>query len=217
MSHRRGILSLFVSPHLNGGLPLPRSGQGGTQSQAQMGGVTLCQVQTGGTPISGLDGGRGTPSCWQGGIPIQDQDREGIPCHTPLVKTGWGTPPTPIRRQISIARTCYAAGGVILACTQEDFLVFAESEPSLLRRLIPRICTCWPQTSVTDVVRLWGGRVQAGRSSPSVHIVPSLVWSSTSWVTWLDSGTNIAGKTRTLWFLALVFPGVFLKLRIDKF
>ena len=32
-------------------------------------------------------------------------------------------PPAPIRRQISIVNTCYAAGGMPLAFTQEDFLV----------------------------------------------------------------------------------------------
>ena len=35
---------------------------------------------------------------------------------TPPAMTGWGTPPT------SIASTCYAAGGMPLAFTQEDFL-----------------------------------------------------------------------------------------------
>ena len=55
---------------------------------------------------------------------------------TPPVRTGWGYPLgwdwTPIRtgwgflpppRQSSIASTCYAAGGVPLVFTQEDFLV----------------------------------------------------------------------------------------------
>ena len=50
----------------------------------------------------------------------------------PPFRTGWGTPPiqdwigtlSPIRRQSSVASTCYAAGGMPLAFTQEDFLVF---------------------------------------------------------------------------------------------
>ena len=54
-------------------------------------------------------GGGSTPSQVQtGGTPVQD----------------WmGYPPLSIRRQISIASTCYAAGGIPLAFTQEDFLV----------------------------------------------------------------------------------------------
>ena len=46
----------------------------------------------------------------------------GIPRVPPSTRTGWGTPPPPIR-QSSIASTCYAAGGMPLAFTQEDFLV----------------------------------------------------------------------------------------------
>ena len=66
-------------------------------------GCTPSQVRTGGYPIQ--DQGGGTPSRTRWGTPI---------------RTGWGTPP-PVRRQIS---TCYAAGGMPLAFTQEDFLVF---------------------------------------------------------------------------------------------
>ena len=58
-----------------------------------------------GYPIPGLDGGGGVPhprSGWCGGVP--------------------GVPPLPTR-QSSIASTFYAAGGVPLAFTQEDFLV----------------------------------------------------------------------------------------------
>ena len=47
------------------------------------------------------------PSAWDGVPPTPD--------------VGWGTPPT---RQSSIASTCYAAGGMPLAFTHEDFLVF---------------------------------------------------------------------------------------------
>ena len=47
---------------------------------------------------------------------------------------------------------------------------------------------------VAGVVRSWVGRVQDARSSPSVRTAPSSAWSSTSWVTWLDSGTSTAGK-----------------------
>ena len=54
--------------------------------------------------------GWGTPTCW---------DWRGVP---PL-GLDWGTPP-PIRRQNSRVSTCYAAGGMPLAFTQEDFLVY---------------------------------------------------------------------------------------------
>ena len=68
-------------------------------------------------------------------------DRGGIPHHrsgqgVPHPRSGWevpgvdgggctrGTPPTPTPiRQSSIASTCYPAGGMPLAFTQEDFLV----------------------------------------------------------------------------------------------
>ena len=59
------------------------------------------------------------------------QDLMGYP--TPPSRTGWdnpnpvkdwmGYPPPPIRRLISKVSTCYAAGGVTLVFTQEDFLV----------------------------------------------------------------------------------------------
>ena len=55
---------------------------------------------------------------------------------TPPTKTGWGTPhqgldgvPPSVRRQISIASTCYLAGGMLLAFTQEDFLVYLQVNP----------------------------------------------------------------------------------------
>ena len=81
------VFSLFVSPHLDGGGPHPRSGH------------TPFQVQMGGGEYS--------------------------------LRSGWGVPPCPgldgvhppPSGQISIASTCYAAGGVPLAFTQEDFLV----------------------------------------------------------------------------------------------
>ena len=65
---------------------------------------------TWGTPSPGLDGGGGVP---------------GVP---PPTRSGWGTPPPDQVwiRQNSIASTCYAAGGVPLAFTQEDFLVHTD-------------------------------------------------------------------------------------------
>ena len=59
LSDERGVV-----PHpADGGLPHPRSGQGGTPSQVWMGGGAPSQVGTGGYPIqSWLLGGGGTPS-----------------------------------------------------------------------------------------------------------------------------------------------------------
>ena len=97
----------------------------------------------GGTPFSGHDGG-GVPhsrfgippipvQVRTGGTPFPGQDREGA---LPLpLSVGWGTPPQS-RSQVrrgggtsnwnwnSMACTCYAVGGMPLAFTQEDFLLF---------------------------------------------------------------------------------------------
>ena len=130
-------ISGWGGPHpadWGGGVPLPRSGQGGTPSSCW--GVPHSQVWTGvppsqvwmgvpiqltgggGTPFPGLDGwvphlGRGTPTR----VPPQ----QGL---TPT--RGNPTPPgVPPPYRSSIACTCFAAGGVPLAFTQEDLLVFA--------------------------------------------------------------------------------------------
>ena len=67
----------------------------------------------GGYPIPGLDGGGDTPSqVWMVGGYL------GYP--PPGLD---GVPPPPIK-QSSIVSTCYVAGGVPLAFTQKDFLVF---------------------------------------------------------------------------------------------
>ena len=84
-----------------GGVPRSMSGWGGTPSQ----------VWVGGYPITGL-----------GGIPSQ------VWMGVPPTMTGWGTPHHdwigyPPIRQSSIVSTCYTAGGMPLAFTQEDFLV----------------------------------------------------------------------------------------------
>ena len=100
----------------------------------------------GGYPISGLDGGGYPPtrSGWWGRYPIRGLDGRGRP-PSQVWMMGWGVPPSqvwmvggtphlgsgwwgvpwvpPPMRQSSIASTCYAAGGVPLAFTQEDFLV----------------------------------------------------------------------------------------------
>ena len=139
-------------PHLrSGGYPI--SGQGGTLARSRgvpqpgldVGGTPS---QVGGTPARSR---WGTPQTWDGVPPVPGMGYPpdlgwGTPldlgCGTPP-DLGWGTPPdirwgtpldlrwgTPLDlrwgtppRQISIASTCYAAGGMPLAFTQEDFIV----------------------------------------------------------------------------------------------
>ena len=63
--------------------------------------------------------GLGYPPARSGwGTPPPGQVRTGVP---PLARSGWSTFPAP--RQNSRASTCYAAGGMPLAFTQEDSLV----------------------------------------------------------------------------------------------
>ena len=103
----QGLMWGILWPGLDGGrYPIPGGwgypGQvwivGGTQGtplgQVWMVGGYL--IPGVGVPWPGLDGGGGT----------------------------WGNPPYPPTRQSSIASTCYAGGGMPLAFTQEDFLVF---------------------------------------------------------------------------------------------
>ena len=59
----------------------------------------------------------------EGGVPPSFLAGMGYPI---LPDWGWdwmGVPPSQVRRQSSRASTCYAAGGMPLAFTQEDFLV----------------------------------------------------------------------------------------------
>ena len=81
------------------------------------GGGTPFQVWTGGGLVAGLERRVGTPpKVRMGATPT-------------LARIGWGTPPVqdwmgyprPIR-QSSITSTCYVAGGMPLAFTQEDFV-----------------------------------------------------------------------------------------------
>ena len=81
------VFSLFVSPHLDGGYPIPDLDQGVPHPRSRQGGYPVQLIGgyphparlTGGYPIQGLD--RGTPSqVWMKGV-------------CPLARTGWGTPP----------------------------------------------------------------------------------------------------------------------------
>ena len=111
-----------VCSHLRGGgVPRPRSGYGWGYPVPGLWGY----------PIPGLGGWGGTLSQVWVGIPHSrsgghPQSKTGW--GTPPSKTGWGYPPpsktgwgTP--SPISKASTCYVAGSVPLAFTQEDFLV----------------------------------------------------------------------------------------------
>ena len=103
----------YPIPGLGGGWGVPHLRSGGTPSKVWVGGYPIPGL--GGYPISGL--GRGYPGyphteVWMVG---------GTPSQVWIVGGAQGTPPP--MRQSSIASTCYAAGGVPLAFTQEDFLV----------------------------------------------------------------------------------------------
>ena len=92
----------------------------------------------GGTPVPGSfpgpfwggypSPGRGVPQSWPGGYLSTGyspgQDRTGVPLSPPPGQVRMGYPPG----QNSRASTYYAAGGMPLAFTQEDFLVFVRLE-----------------------------------------------------------------------------------------
>ena len=134
----------YPIPSLDGGIPHPRSGQGGYPIPGLDGGVP--HLRSGWGVPHPRSGWGATPSkIWMGVppsldlmgySPIQDwmwyppgqdlmgyplvQEWMGYPPH-PRLENGV-PPPLPIRTQVSKASTCYAAGGVPLALTQEDFL-----------------------------------------------------------------------------------------------
>ena len=111
-------------PGLDGGVPHPRSGQGGYPIPGLDGGTLSCWWG-GGVPHP-RSGQGGTPSCWwSGGYPSKirmevlqgtPRQQDGVPSHPgldgvtpPQPSAGWGIP--------------RPAGGVPLAFTQEDFRV----------------------------------------------------------------------------------------------
>ena len=114
------------------------SGRGVTPSQVRMGGYPIPGLVWGVAPRPGLDGRGGTPPA-----------RSGWWMGTPPAGSGWwgGTPPgldgvpppTPIR-QSSIASTCYLAGGMPLAFTQEDFLGHHKIKFYILRQNLHQTC-----------------------------------------------------------------------------
>ena len=104
-----------VCSTFGGGVPHPRSGWGGVYPIPGLPGVPPSPRPGMGYPPA-LDLGWGIPPPWTwDGVPRPD-----LTWGTPPDLT-WGTPPP---RRISIASTCYAAGGMPLAFTQEDFLVY---------------------------------------------------------------------------------------------
>ena len=137
----------------DGGYPHPRSGRrGGTPSQDLMGVLPLSKTGWGTSPP-----------------PLPPRTGWGTP--HPLSKTGWGTPPVQDWMgylpppPVSKASTCYAAGGVALAFTQEDFLVIKYSSRCLLCHLQLYMCV------YMYYVRMFGlllppARVENGRVYP---------------------------------------------------
>ena len=110
-----------MSVHTSTGRGVPQPGLDGG------GGVPWSGLDGGGVPQPVLDGGGGTPvrSEWWGVPRVPPQhDWMGYP----PTMTGWvphcdwmGYPPQ--HDWMGVASTCYMAGGVPLAFTQEDFLV----------------------------------------------------------------------------------------------
>ena len=73
--------------------------------------------------------GKGYPPPFKTGWDIPHPRLDGVPIQS---KTGSGTtPPPPVRRQSSIVSTRYVAGGMPLAFTQEDFLVWIDNKKIL--------------------------------------------------------------------------------------
>ena len=117
-----------------GGVPHPADGRGIPYPRSRWRG-TIQQLIEGGYPIPGPGGGWYYPLQLMG-VP-HPRSRQGVPYPAvggggyPVPKTGWGTPPPPrVRRQSSIASTCYVVVGMPLAFTQEDFLVKAMFTPA---------------------------------------------------------------------------------------
>ena len=140
-------------------VPYPRSGQGGTPFQVWLGGgyprsgpgyppiprtwyvappdlgfCTPPDLGWGNPPDLGCD----TPWTWDW-VPSWTWDgvppRPGMVNHPPPLDLGQGTPRTwdgVPPRQISIASSCYTAGGMPLAFTQEDFLVSIDFNESYI-------------------------------------------------------------------------------------
>ena len=148
------IFTFCVSPHLDGG----GGGGGGTTSQVRVGGYPISGLGSGGYPIPGLARG-GTPSqVWLGGWGTPGQTWDGVP---PGPGTGyppdmgWGTPPGPEMRypprQISIASTCYTAGGMPLVFMQEDFLQGSHFFPLMNSLTFPVFLSFFPDFFSQDL------------------------------------------------------------------
>ena len=122
----------------------PVGGGGVSHFRSQRGEVPHSQVWMGGTPFRGL--AWGVPHLRSGwGVPTSQVRTEGYPHPGVPSRQDWmGYPPAPSktmgypfpiqdwmgyslpplsRNQSSIASTCYTAGSIPLAFTQEDFLV----------------------------------------------------------------------------------------------
>ena len=104
-----------------GGYPIPGLDGGYPIQGLDWGGGTPSQVWMGGYPITGLDRGYPPTQVWTGVPSSQGTHHPGLDAVPPLGLDG--VPPS-VRRQSSLASTCYTAGAMPLAFTQEeDFLV----------------------------------------------------------------------------------------------
>ena len=114
---------------VQGGVPGPRSG--GVPS-SMYGGVPHPDL-VGEVPSPSAGG---VPGPMSGSTPPDQVWMEYPPC------TGTGYPPLDQVwiRQSSIASTCYAAGSVPLAFTQEDFLVYDKIKLNILRQNLHQTC-----------------------------------------------------------------------------
>ena len=127
----------------------------------------------------------GSPRTWDGvhprtwdGVPPQTWD--GVP-----PGHGMGYPPRPEMgyppRQISIASTCYAAGGMPLAFTQEDFLVTVHVRSTREANIYTWECLSVHQCGWVPHPRSgWGGTPSQvwlrGYPIPGLGGTPSQVW-----------------------------------------
>ena len=145
-------------PGLVGGVPHPAD-QEGTPFPGLDGGGVPYPADLVGTPFPGLyRGGVGYPIQLMGGTPSPQQ---GVP-----PSPAGGTPSPAPPWQSSIGCTCYAAGGVPLAFTQEDFLV---CRYDLFCDLADNIVSA--SEAIRQVLGMPDRTVDEGREDPSEYNV----------------------------------------------
>ena len=149
-----------------------------------------------GYPLPGMDVGTPIGTGW--GKSHQDwivgTPRTGWGTPTPI-GTGWGYP-FPVRRQSSRASNCYAAGGVPVAFTQEDFLVLQISSHW-------RIQDVWTLKDLNFLMTLsifWNFRQKITLQSGPWK--SQNFWKSAAGSIWMDYWKLKAGCTKFLFVLS---------------